>query len=314
MNKRDITLDWFKVLLSVFVVCIHMPSLFGKDSTLSWYFGAEGIPTIAVPIFFIINGYFFFRILDNKLKARQYFFRILMMHILWSTIYVPIYYNMAPLKYVIIFMITGYYHLWYLPALLFGSILLYLVNKRTKNTAITLLISFMIYIAFQFGKMYNIEVKTIGLIYFFLSNVSIGFLFISLGTYLNSKYKLEQINKKKLAYIAIAGFILFAILIYPDLEYVYKQLIRNSIFLPILCPILFMMAMKLSTYKEITGYKKYLSNISTGIYFTHLYLVLKYYPFMKEDYNIVNLPIIIFICVTLTVGLIIVNKKVKYLL
>ena len=56
-EKQKYSLDTLKLILSVMVVFIHS-RIFMDSSTLLDTFTSNGIFRIAVPIFFIINGYY----------------------------------------------------------------------------------------------------------------------------------------------------------------------------------------------------------------------------------------------------------------
>ena len=126
----------------------------------------------------------------------------------------------------------------------------------------------------------------------------------------------SRINMKKTNFylITLLVLVLFIVLIHPEINYFQKRVVKGVILAPIMASLLFITIMKTAPLNKAIGYKKYLSDISAGIYFTHLYLVLRYYPFIKEEYNIINLPFLIILCVILTFFLILINKKVKYLL
>lgn len=61
---RNITLDYFKMFLCILIITIHIPPLFSEQlNEIYGWFIYNGIARTAVPIFFIINGYF----LHNKI-------------------------------------------------------------------------------------------------------------------------------------------------------------------------------------------------------------------------------------------------------
>ncbi len=65
--ERNITLDYFKIFLSVLVITIHFHSKSADYySDLATSFICNGIARIAVPCFFIINGFYLYRLKDRK--------------------------------------------------------------------------------------------------------------------------------------------------------------------------------------------------------------------------------------------------------
>lgn len=64
MRFRNISLDILKVFLAMLVVLIHCSFLSDYNHLFS-YLIIQGISRIAVPVFFIINGYFFFEVIER---------------------------------------------------------------------------------------------------------------------------------------------------------------------------------------------------------------------------------------------------------
>jgi surface polysaccharide O-acyltransferase-like enzyme len=127
--ERNITLDYFKLFLSVLVIIIHTPLIFsGNGKELSEWLIHDGITRIAVPCFFIINGYFIGeQILDGKF-VKKYATRLLFIYIVWTTIYCVNFYDES-IRRLFVFCLTGYLHLWYVVALIAGTVILYFFKK-----------------------------------------------------------------------------------------------------------------------------------------------------------------------------------------
>ena len=64
---RNLSLDYMKVLLAFFIIFIHAGLFYDFDESLSYIF-VNGVFRIAVPLFFIINGYYFTVSNTNQLK------------------------------------------------------------------------------------------------------------------------------------------------------------------------------------------------------------------------------------------------------
>ncbi|WP_181907422.1 acyltransferase family protein [Cohnella lupini] len=158
-------LDWIKLLAALLVVANHTSPLlsFGSDIAVV----LSGIVTrIAVPIFFMTSGFFYFRKLtrdprtDNR-TLRGYLGKIGKLYGIAILLYVPfnLYtgyfkddFSAYSLFKDIVFDGT-FYHLWYLPALLIGiSLTSYLYRKVSLDSLLA--ISGMLYIVGLLGDSY----------------------------------------------------------------------------------------------------------------------------------------------------------------
>lgn len=60
--KRNIVLDIYKIILSLMVVGIHIRFFYDFNNQIGYILN-QGIFRLAVPSFFIINGYFFLKLI-----------------------------------------------------------------------------------------------------------------------------------------------------------------------------------------------------------------------------------------------------------
>jgi serine/alanine racemase len=158
-------LDRVKLLAAILVVANHTSPLlsFGSDIAVA----LSGIVTrIAVPIFFMTSGYFYFRKLtrdartDNR-TLRGYLGKIGKLYGIAILLYVPLNlytgyfkddFSLSSLLKDIVFDGT-FYHLWYLPALLIGiTLTTFLYRKVSLNSLLA--ISGMLYIVGLLGDSY----------------------------------------------------------------------------------------------------------------------------------------------------------------
>lgn len=77
-NSRNYHIDVFKVFLALLVVYIHFPP--------SYYEWIKPIASCAVPVFFIISGYYLFRD-DNPDRVKKTIKRIFKLTLIWGVIY-----------------------------------------------------------------------------------------------------------------------------------------------------------------------------------------------------------------------------------
>ncbi len=134
MRKNYALLDVIRLVMAVLVLYIHVPAFADSFEEVN-YLLKYGIARLAVPFFFICNGYFSFsqNIANIKLQARK----MLQLYCIWTLIYSPIIlYNFVidPRKSILMktllilrdFLLIGSYsQLWYLLAAALGFLLLY---------------------------------------------------------------------------------------------------------------------------------------------------------------------------------------------
>lgn len=127
LADRALNLDIGRVVAAIFVIAIHTNPLADLSSLADTVY-VDWISRLAVPFFFAVTGYYLS--LRNASDLFAILRRVLWLHLLWSTLYLlgtgfpdlgwqKIFY----LRYVI-----GFWQLWYLPALAEGVVLLWLLR------------------------------------------------------------------------------------------------------------------------------------------------------------------------------------------
>jgi surface polysaccharide O-acyltransferase-like enzyme len=145
MIERNLSLDYLKVFLSFCIVALHSGFL-GGLSTLNGYLFVNGFFRIAVPIFFMINGYFLYKNINNKNYIKEVIKHIFFMYIIWMVLYFPLYYssyNFGSIKGIISFvfmLFNGYAHLWYLVSMIVSIIFIYLIRNINENQKLVIAI------------------------------------------------------------------------------------------------------------------------------------------------------------------------------
>lgn len=147
-RKEYVNLDIAKFVCSLLIVFIHT-SPFAEMSTIVDFYFKDVVARVAVPLYFAMSGFLFFRKLDyqdGKIKNSPENLRHLMkcvtrnltVYLTWSVIYYAAsipewYYSGWWGIYVIkdcvvkLFFTGSYYHLWYLLALIYAIPLLYIL-------------------------------------------------------------------------------------------------------------------------------------------------------------------------------------------
>ncbi|OWP82868.1 hypothetical protein BWK59_13595 [Flavobacterium davisii] len=157
--------------MAFLVIALHIfpVSRIGGIQGLISYEIASGITRIAVPTFFLISGYFLRNKLNDTAYLWKYIKRILLLYLVWQIIYLPDLYRFYNLgwfsnKNMILKLIYGYWHLWYLLATAIALGLLYLSRNYSLNVKFLLLllllgIGYGYQIGMQLGNIHNLEVQ-----------------------------------------------------------------------------------------------------------------------------------------------------------
>lgn len=261
-------IDRIKYYVSFLVLVIHFRPLSDFNSIID-FSSAQIVSRIAVPFFFISSGYFIGVNGLNKENIIKALKKNLRIYLVWSVIYLPIsfmFYMPIYTNFLVNITVLGvYYHLWFIPALIFSLLSLYLFSKYLKPLSITF-IAFLFFCVGVFGDAYygvlpkgillDIMNQYLEVFYTTRNGLFFGFLFVSLG-YLIQKTQIQA-----------------------------RIRVRTSLFLFIISFILMFVEMGLlMTYSNPYEFNMYFSIIPTS---TFLFIFCLYYPSRIEsnDYRI----------------------------
>lgn len=234
-NKCLGGLDYFKLIAALFVIAIHTSPFASVNGDADFIF-TRIIARMAVPFFLMTTGYFLlpqyiFDKSQNLKPLKKFIKKTLILYAVAIIIYFPIniyaghFYGASMFDIVRMFIFDGtFYHLWYLPAVITGMILV-LIMSRKLSFKIIFFISVVLYFIALFGDSYygfissNTILNSIYSVIFDISSYTRnGFfyvpVFLVLGAGINKKYKFENINVSILGFIVsiiimiIEGFIL----------------------------------------------------------------------------------------------------------
>lgn len=315
--KRLNNLDVLKAICAFLVICIHI-SYKGKIGTT-----ITPLCRIAVPIFFMITGYFYYKTSKTPLKQLK---KIVILIILANFLYfifdgiinrkieLP---TKADLLNTLIFNSSPVaFHLWYLNALLYVLIIAYITDKCNIRKKMYYVIPILLIINIMFGEyaialfnkdydpIYMRNFLFIGLPYFLIGNL----------LYANKEKLIKWFTIKKLI-VLIPLFALTTILEEHILT-INKMDAIGDIYISttFLAIAIFLLAIQVKQVKNenilaIIG-RKY----STYIYIVHLVFIDIFNKYVSSN-NILNnsIQLIIFLC-SLLVAIIYVNFKNKVLI
>jgi len=312
---RNLTLDYLKIVLAACVVGIHANFLHDVNPNIS-HFLTSYLFRLAVPLFFMINGFYFLRILIQPQKFLAWFLRILGLYLIWMALYWPFYkFSLhKPIDYGLTFLI-GFYHLWYVIATLCCGLIFMILRKLPDKGMIALLVlCFVTGLSLQYLGAYHVFHGTkldSTLNYFpvYRNALSFGLPFFGSGVFI-AKFNLSAKIKTKSVYMAMAfGFALMVC------EYGLHQLSHQNqgfdilLSLPFAAMPLFIWAMQ---SKAIFS-SAIPNELSSLIYFMHP-IWLKYLGIWGVKSESLIVPVAIGACLIAAVVLIPINRLLgKYL-
>lgn len=208
----------FKFIMSLFVVAIHVQPF---SDNMAFYYN-NCIARIADPMFFTLSSYFLFNKLINSNWDKNIFLKhiqhLLHYYFIWLLVFSPIIITRTWQRtnnifaflcdiFKQIFLSGTYGALWFLPALLLGLALTYVIGKKS-TPKVCLAISFPFFLFTVFEMEYTLLIQDISWLSainnFFISifgwlgnGVNYGFFFCSLGLYIASQKKQVQRKQNK---------------------------------------------------------------------------------------------------------------------
>lgn len=192
--------DYCRVVMAFLVLAIHRAPL-DSISLAASHFLSEYIARIAVPFFFLCNGFFIFRALRNSAKALKRALRkFARLYLFWTCVYLPFEISRLPavslgqkLSFFLrnFFFVGSFIHLWYLFSVFIGLAVLYLLTfvlgLSLNACALPALLLFALGVI---GNCYSFLLPPLpaswGISYYYLSRSGIffGFPFLWLGAWL----------------------------------------------------------------------------------------------------------------------------------
>jgi len=316
--NRSLSLDILKIILALMVVGIHSGFL-SDISALGRYLTTAGLFRIAVPIFFVINGFFFFSVPPEKIVT--WFKRVIILYLFWTLVYIGYWFraetiNLFEIVRVIKTILVGHEHLWYLPAMVGAALVLLPLRKLTTPALLTIaLVLYFIGLSIQYLGNYHVVANTsidkiLNSHFVYRNFLFFAFPFFAIGYLLRRTEIYKKFSLASIVGMTIIAVTLLLIENYLDFKFqVASKGFDIFLFLILVCPLVFITALKL----DIRGESKTLALYSTGIYFIHplfISLVKTY-----ADMGGTLLTLVVAILATLAAWLLIkINAKLKFIL
>lgn len=304
---RNLTIDVLKIVLAFFVVFLHMNFLKETLPTLSYVF-VNGLFRIAVPVFLVITGFYFFHI-DDIRKLKKWLFRTFILYTIWMCLYISYWKDSDQVFLTIIF---GYHHLWYLIGTFFSGILLYFLRKKSSVILIFLAVTLFLtgYCVQVLGNLHYLDKEQDAVLNMYLlyrNFLFVCFPFLTIGFLIN-KHQID-LSKYKNSYLFVVLSILF-VFAEAFFNYYWVSSENTDILFSLLfaCPLVFLYFKNI----YIKTNSKILANLSTAIYVVHpMIMKSTFYIEMQSSFKV-----LIFLVILIPVSFVLVylNNKLKYLL
>lgn len=158
--------DYTKFILVFFIISIHLPVLEAVNENLSFWFN-QVVCRVAVPYFFLCSGFFTAGKMEDRLKVGAYLKRLLLLYLFYTALFLPQIVYLAlqsdrslgveALEFIRDFFLVGSYGpLWFYPALIGATALLWLLTAVCKwRQGVLLAVTSILYILGVCGNTYQ---------------------------------------------------------------------------------------------------------------------------------------------------------------
>lgn len=311
MFLRNVNLDILKFILSLLVVTIHT-DLFKEVNPYVSYLITNGIARIAVPVFCLINGYYFYDTVMKK-SAGQWLRKIATLYVLWMLIYSVFWFRVSNEYNILLtlkYFIYGFFQLWYIQAVFFTALLLMLLKNNIRRLCFIAILFLILNLSIEYLSNFNVLTENFPEIHNLLSadymhrNILLTFPFFITG-FLIKKYQIDNKIKFSSLIFLILLFIPLSLLEINN-NYIKNQSVDfdNMLWIIPVSIILFLLVIKKPVYKEKQSFN--FGYYANGIFLTHTFFILLIKDHFKQI-NSIQLYFIV-ILVSLLITAIIKNK------
>lgn len=288
MKKQYHAIDIMKYFSAIMVLIVHTSPLLPYSESVNFVVN-NIIGRFAVPFFFISSGFFVsLKSREDPTYFKKYIFALIKLYLFWSILYIPfgfqwiernidIPYYLYPIALLLgIFYIGTYYHLWYMPALIFSLIAVEWYTKRFRHRSL-LPVTFLLFCIGSLETYYGIvhipEIQHIidnyMAIFFTTRNgLFFGLFFVACGYYLSKPNRAIHIEHKRL-WLAVCSVVLVI-----EAYFLKETLTLNFNFLIMLapCTVLLFLVLRDTDVKWHFDYHK-MRFYGEYYYFTHAFFL-----------------------------------------
>lgn len=213
--QRLAAIDMTRLALSFVVVLGHAGFL--KDVHVPTHAAfANGFARVVVPFFLISSGYFFASAMRDG--PRLWSAKVLRLYLFWTAVFLPLVvllgdFSLAKLGF---YVLTGYAHLWYLPALLGAGLILWVVREWSAARILRLAVGFFVAgLAIQVTLNYIIGFDNLthrnAWITLSRNFLFFGFPFVAVGYLMRREGLLSGLSNRALAGVMALGLVIIGV-------------------------------------------------------------------------------------------------------
>lgn len=281
-KHRNQLVDFIKISLALMVVAIHL-NVF-KDNMLIDAYTVDGFFRVAVPFFFVVNGYYLKKTVKEFSSFKLWVRRVIILFFSWQVIYLPMFFPHDEInaQHLVVFVsqvIFGYYHLWYLAAMLMGGVCLYLL-KNFKNLLLLCVFLFFVGWFLQYVRVFlsedGIYFKIMSQYWIFRNGFFYGLPMMYMGYYLAENKIIEKYPASKIIYVFLISIFLLLFEIFISRAVFFTKISYHIDFilsLLIFAPSFFALAMKFESISLDSINTKSIAMLAGAIYFIHPYVI-----------------------------------------
>lgn len=263
--------------MALMVVALHTAFL-KETSPIASYMTSNSLFRMAVPIFLIINGYYFHLVINGGLAA--WCKRILLLYMFWMLVYSYFWLSDTELSAYglakqVKDVLLGYHHLWYLPAMLGAGVMLYACRRFSALTLLILVVGlYLLGVVIQYLGNYHalgsgFADKLLNTFWIYRNFIFFGFPFFALGYLLRTTEIVEAIAQKQLIVLMCLAWLVLLLEVAANYFLLPKaegfDMFASLLFV---CPLVFAVANR-SNLPDTRHLAKSLALYSTAIYFVH---------------------------------------------
>lgn len=330
MNHKNYDMiDLIKYICAILVVVVHV-NPFVEIGEVYNFIAINIFGRIAVPFFFIANGYFFAKGYQKKGMPylKQYIINITKKYLFWSILYLPfgLYWvsintdfpvSFYPFALIYAFFNVGtFYHLWYIPALIFSLVVIVFLNKKISYKWLFALsaVFYIIgasetYASYLTPALGSVLSNYISIFYTTRNGLFYGLIFVLLGFIC-----VKRDEKEKFRYNGWAAILCFACIAFEAIN-LYHATRYDFNFLFMLVPFTYFL-FQYALHKELRFHLKGFRELGSYYYFVHA-MVIECIPMILGFFHleslfqsgIFRLVSVLFITHLVSIAIIEVNRR-----
>lgn len=317
--RRNIALDTLKMALAFMIVGLHAGFL-GDVTSLGSDLLINGVFRIAVPLFLLINGFYYYTALQEN-KAYRWIKRVVLLYFFWMLLYSYFWFSHSGSVLGVLIknakaILIGYHHLWYLTGMLGAALLVTLLrNQSPKKIIPVIIIVYLIGAAIQYAGNYHLSDRLLVDKILNSTPVHRNFIFFSFPFFcLGFLIHRYNVPEKISLYSALAVSGLGILLLLGEAYFNHVTPSNNGGFdnlfsLLVGCPALLICCLKIN----ITGSSKELALYSSGIYLVHSMILSFYTNYFSLGGSLLTISVFL-TSLAATYFLILVNRRVGFIL